>query len=264
MGALVADRKAYYAEYRAENRDSLRKKHADYSARNHEAIKARRAEHYAANRGEVRKYMAAWYAANPNRYKRRYQINYANSKKRHYERSRQWAKTNPQRVAELQAAYRDRQKKLRAESADHRAKMRARDRTRYHEKRDKVREQRRLAYLRNRKKICNQVRDYRKRNPHMVLKFGATRRLRVEATVENEHAVEHFVKLIRSSKTVACYYCKKPVSGKRAHIDHIIPLSRSGTHTVGNLCASCPRCNNTKHAKLLSEWKREGQQVLPI
>lgn len=35
-----------------------------------------------------------------------------------------------------------------------------------------------------------------------------------------------------------------------ATIDHIVPLSRGGSHTVGNAQAACLRCNSTKHDRL--------------
>lgn len=51
----------------------------------------------------------------------------------------------------------------------------------------------------------------------------------------------------RAAKT--CVYCGDDVRG-RAHIDHIHPLKRGGSHTRSNLVASCPTCNISKSAKL--------------
>lgn len=39
------------------------------------------------------------------------------------------------------------------------------------------------------------------------------------------------------------------------HIDHIIPLSRGGTHTVENLQLAHPYCNRSKFTKLPEEMK---------
>lgn len=130
--------------------------------------------------------------------------------------------------------------------------------------REKLIARSRAYYQRNRATALRKARDYARTHPHVGIKRLANRRLRIQATIENEHGISQFIKLVRSSKRIACYYCEKFVSGKKAHIEHIVPLARGGGHRSDNLCASCPSCNMSKHAKLLSEWKREGQQVLPI
>lgn len=38
------------------------------------------------------------------------------------------------------------------------------------------------------------------------------------------------------------------------HIDHIIPWSRGGGHSLENLCVSCASCNLSKGAKTPEEW----------
>lgn len=51
-----------------------------------------------------------------------------------------------------------------------------------------------------------------------------------------------------------CAYCGKPVADM--HMDHVIPLSRGGAHSIGNVVPACAPCNLSKGAKLLVEWKR--------
>jgi 5-methylcytosine-specific restriction endonuclease McrA len=51
-----------------------------------------------------------------------------------------------------------------------------------------------------------------------------------------------------------CAYCGAPSQ----HIDHIIPVSRGGTHSVGNLVGACAACNMSKGAKFITEWKKSG------
>lgn len=48
-----------------------------------------------------------------------------------------------------------------------------------------------------------------------------------------------------------CAYC--PALGTT--IDHVVPLVRGGTNYEGNLVPCCRRCNSSKAAKLLVEWR---------
>lgn len=49
-----------------------------------------------------------------------------------------------------------------------------------------------------------------------------------------------------------CIYC----GSKSEHLDHVIPLSRGGNHSVGNLVAACKKCNLQKNNKFITEWKK--------
>lgn len=55
-----------------------------------------------------------------------------------------------------------------------------------------------------------------------------------------------------------CQYCG---SAARPHVDHKIPLSRGGTNLFENLITACGPCNQSKGAKLPTEWTR-GPQLL--
>lgn len=51
-----------------------------------------------------------------------------------------------------------------------------------------------------------------------------------------------------------CSYCNEgPLDSW--HIDHILPWSRGGEHSVENLCVSCASCNLSKGAKTPDEWR---------
>lgn len=51
----------------------------------------------------------------------------------------------------------------------------------------------------------------------------------------------------------ACYLCGKEISIHAITLDHIVPLSRGGTHTPLNVRVACQPCNSRKGKKLLSE-----------
>jgi 5-methylcytosine-specific restriction endonuclease McrA len=59
-----------------------------------------------------------------------------------------------------------------------------------------------------------------------------------------------YAAIVRDSLGI-CAICDEPVIYEPAHIDHIVPLARGGTHTSNNLQFTHARCNLAKGAKLL-------------
>ena len=50
-----------------------------------------------------------------------------------------------------------------------------------------------------------------------------------------------------------CHYCHRKVPVKELTMDHIIPLSRGGQSTKGNLVPCCKECNTAKKNDLPPE-----------
>jgi 5-methylcytosine-specific restriction endonuclease McrA len=50
-----------------------------------------------------------------------------------------------------------------------------------------------------------------------------------------------------------CHYCQRKVPVKELTMDHIIPLSRGGQSTKGNLVPCCKECNTAKKNDLPPE-----------
>ncbi len=49
-----------------------------------------------------------------------------------------------------------------------------------------------------------------------------------------------------------CYLCNTDISSTK-HLDHWIPLSKGGSHSIDNVIWLCPTCNLQKSAKVPSE-----------
>jgi hypothetical protein len=122
----------------------------------------------------------------------------------------------------------------------------------------------RRHFERNRPAYYARARAHAKRYPEKVLARRNKRRAIQQACEINPEHIEAFIASVRAKRTVRCYYCDRRVSGRKAHIDHVLALSRRGPHEVGNLCASCPRCNLSKNNKPISAWPKSGQQILSI
>ncbi|MDM8525564.1 HNH endonuclease [Desulfococcaceae bacterium HSG8] len=52
-----------------------------------------------------------------------------------------------------------------------------------------------------------------------------------------------------------CHYCGHPTLPNELTMDHIVPLSRGGRSTKGNVVPSCKECNNQKKHLLPMEWE---------
>ena len=64
-------------------------------------------------------------------------------------------------------------------------------------------------------------------------------------------------KEIKKMQAQKCFYCGA-IGGE---IDHVIPLTRGGSHSIGNLVGCCRSCNSSKNNRFLTEWlkkKRAG------
>jgi 5-methylcytosine-specific restriction enzyme A len=52
-----------------------------------------------------------------------------------------------------------------------------------------------------------------------------------------------------------CYYCGRIVGRENLTMDHVVPLTRGGKSSKGNLVAACKECNNKKKYLLPLEWE---------
>lgn len=63
-----------------------------------------------------------------------------------------------------------------------------------------------------------------------------------------------------------CHYCGESFSPKELTMDHVVPVSRGGQSTKGNLVTACKECNNKKKNLLPMEWQEYlsnlGKQAL--
>jgi 5-methylcytosine-specific restriction enzyme A len=53
-----------------------------------------------------------------------------------------------------------------------------------------------------------------------------------------------------------CHYCGSRFSPKELTMDHIVPISKGGKTTKGNVVPCCKTCNTEKKSKLLMEWDK--------
>lgn len=59
-----------------------------------------------------------------------------------------------------------------------------------------------------------------------------------------------------------CFYCGERVGRKTSSLDHVVPQSRGGRHSPGNLVLTCLDCNHDKDADTPAEWLARNRAEL--
>ena len=164
-------------------------------------------------------------------------------RERNAERVRQnqqrWVEENRERVREISRAHYARNAE--AEKARSIAWREA--------NREESRRHRRESYYRNREANLVKMKEWARKNAAKVRNYQHVRRERV---VQN--GIFYITdKDLNRLVTSPCAECG---STDRIEIDHIIPISRGGTHGIGNLQPLCYECNRSKRSLLTIEWRR--------
>lgn len=151
--------------------------------------------------------------------------------------------------------------------AEHRDEIRAKDRARYWANVEKYREQAKRYRLANRGKVLAALRRWRQKNiererekarvrasayyrakPESTLQAGALRRARVHNARIGKVS---YAAILRQHGWV-CHICGGSIAGRAdLHFDHVVPLSRGGSHSNDNIRPAHAFCNLSKHDNLL-------------
>lgn len=52
-----------------------------------------------------------------------------------------------------------------------------------------------------------------------------------------------------------CHYCGQGIKPKELTMDHVVPVSRGGKSSKGNIVPACKPCNTKKKQLLPMEWE---------
>lgn len=116
----------------------------------------------------------------------------------------------------------------------------------------------------NRELLLRKLKAYAKKNPHVPVATSARRRALKRQSQIDTQGIRAWMKEVRSKPFARCHWCGTKVRGRNIHFDHVVALTKGGTHTIGNLCASCRECNLSKSNRLISEWLCGGQSFLSL
>ncbi len=105
------------------------------------------------------------------------------------------------------------------------------------------------------------IRRWQKANPERVRLHikgvSSRRRARLNNTLCEHISPAQLQNLVDGWDT-KCAYCRVVLSN--FELDHIVPVAAGGLHMASNLAPACLKCNRSKGAKSLSEW-RDGKHA---
>jgi 5-methylcytosine-specific restriction endonuclease McrA len=131
----------------------------------------------------------------------------------------------------------------------------------HYENRELANAKRRANRIKNLEKQMEHSRQWQKNNPEAAkaIKKNWNHKNRQYLSAKEKERADLKksgnvpLEFIRQLQTQPCAYCGNFISGKM-QIDHIVPISKGGLHTLDNLASACKPCNQSKSNKFLHEW----------
>ena len=193
-----------------------------------ECAKAVNAAYRAVNKDRLSATQAAWYAANKARKAATNAAWNAANKEHHLANKAAYRAANKARKAALDAAWQKANPEKHAANKARKAAWRAASKERH---------------------AVNGA-AWRKANSEIMAEYEHRRRARKAANGINLVTAAETAAII--AQPCMAMNCGAPPPST---VEHLIPISRGGAHTIGNLAPLCGSCNSSKHDMLWIEWK---------
>jgi 5-methylcytosine-specific restriction endonuclease McrA len=102
-------------------------------------------------------------------------------------------------------------------------------------------------------KRADDAASYQKRTFQRRLSAAKHRALKYDNTSINELLTEVQWRELLTKYNGHCAYCGKEA---KLTLDHVIPLSKGGKHSIDNVVPACKHCNSSKQARTTEQWLR--------
>jgi 5-methylcytosine-specific restriction endonuclease McrA len=118
---------------------------------------------------------------------------------------------------------------------------------------DRARENRRKTYDSDREAYIEKTRRWKRANRERANQSDLQSIHRRRARLLSNGAYQISDKDLRRLYALPCTYCGELES---IQLDHIVPIARGGSHSIGNLAPACRTCNASKGTKTITEWRK--------
>jgi len=115
-------------------------------------------------------------------------------------------------------------------------------------------ERRQRWYQKNSDKVKQKIYSYKKEHKDQYRLYANKRVALKKTTVVEDFTFNDIIEKYGDK----CVYC----GGNFDHIDHYIPLSKGGGHTLKNVRPSCESCNLTKNNKMPEDFLKMKREAL--
>ena len=208
-------------------------------------------ENYNNYKERIKKNKKEYYKNNKEKELEKRAIYYKNNKLKLYEYKKEYNEKNCEKIKQNRKKYYDK----------NRIKILEQKKEYYDNNKDSIKEKAIKAYYSNIKEHKERNKQYRIKNREEILdkkrKYNKTYNAKLSSlNSKNKRRsiikkgninTEDLKKLYRDTKN--CYWCGDKLKNGNIHLDHYIPLSKNGTHTIDNIVLSCPDCNMSKYNK---------------
>lgn len=214
--------KIYFCKYRKEHPDQRRESAQKYKKLHINTLRKKERIYYKINAEKIQKHKREYYKTHAEKmcdYRRKY-------RKLHLDKVKEYSRKHNKIHADKRHEY---ARKYRNENSD------------------KIHKHRHEYNKKNSKKLCELSLKWARNHPDLVRARNQKRRARLTNSSGWNYTTSQHIKWRWEMWGNKCYVC----GNKATATDHVIPLSRGGTHFPANMRPICHHCNSVKYIKRL-------------
>ena len=215
--------KEYLHQYYLDHKEHRKENDRLYRLKNLESIKAKSKAYYQANKEKIALRDKLYRLAHREEFLKKSAVARQGKREEAKKTSREWYAKNHEYALDRQRKY----------TAKHRELINAQRREYVKSHKEEIRD----WHHSDKGHLCNRLSKQKRRGMK-------------KTTSDNSITLKSWLTLVEHHEW-KCAYCG---SKQKLTIDHVVPLSKGGTHTLGNVLPACHSCNSSKQTKSLQDW----------